>query len=118
MCPYEHYPKIYRIFRKNRSIQATSKEINKEHKTKLGAEFTPSTIRLILKNPIYCTADERAYHYFLEHDGNLFGELSEFDGMHGISAYNKTDQCKIEDEDSTFFNPKFSQFLTPKPINE
>lgn len=48
--------KIYRVFRKNRSIQATSKEINKEHKT------------------------------------------------------NKTDQCKIEDDDSTFFNPKFSRF--------
>lgn len=110
--------KIYRVFRKTRSIQTTCKEISKEHKTKQGAVFTASTIRLILKNPIYCTADERAYNYFLEHDGNIFGELSEFDGTHGISAYNKTDQCKIEDEDSTFFNPKFSQLLTPKPVSE
>lgn len=110
--------KIYRVFRQTRSIQTTCKEISKEHKTKQGAVFTASTIRLILKNPIYCTADERAYNYFLEHDGNIFGELSEFDGTHGISAYNKTDQCKIEDEDSTFFNPKFSQLLTPKPVSE
>lgn len=110
--------KIYRTFMLTRSIFTTTKEIGKEHKTKLGAEFTTSTIRLILKNPIYCTADERAYHYFLDHDGNIFGELSEFDGTHGISAYNKTDQCKIEDEASTFFNPKFSQLLTPKPVSE
>lgn len=100
--------KIYHTFMEPRSIQATAKEISKEYKTKLGAEFTASTVRLILKNPIYCTADERAYDYFLEHDGNIFGDLSEFDGTHGISAYNKTDQCKIEDEESTFFNPKFS----------
>lgn len=109
---------IYRVFRKNRSILATSKEINKKYRTKQGAEFTTSAIRLILKNPIYCTADEQAYNYFLEHDGNIFGDLSEFDGTHGLSAYNKTDQCKIEDEDSTFFSPKFSQLLTPKPIHE
>lgn len=33
-------------------------------------------------------------------------------------SYNKTDQMKVEDEDSTFFNPKFSQLLTRKPISE
>lgn len=110
--------KIYRTFHLTRSLLKTTKEISKEHRTKQGAEFTASTIRLILKNPIYCTADERAYNYFLEHDGNIFGDVSEFDGAHGLSVYNKTDQCKIEDEDSTFFNPKFSQLLSPKPISE
>ena len=63
-------------------------------------------------------ADEYSYNYFLEHDGNLFGEPSDFDGQHGLTAYNKTDQMKVEDEDSTFFNPKFSQLLTRKPISE
>ena len=77
-----------------------------------------STIRLILRNPIYCVADEYSYNYFLEHDGNLFREPSDFDGQHGLTAYNKTDQMKVEDEDSTFFNPKFSQLLTRKPISE
>ena len=85
---------------------------------KHGAKFTTSTIRLILRNPIYCVADEYSYNYFLEHDGNLFGEPSDFDGQHGLTAYNKTDQMKVEDEDSTFFNPKFSQLLTRKPISE
>ena len=67
---------------------------------------------LILTNPIYCVADEKAYNYFLEQGGNIFGDFSEFDGNHGVSCYNKTDQCKVEDEDSTFFNPKFSQTMS------
>ena len=110
--------KIFKVFRDTRSIQTTAKIISKEHKTKQGSAFNASTTRLILTNPIYCVADERAYNYFLEQGGNIFGELSEFDGQHGISCYNKTDQCKVEDENSTFFNPKFSQILTRKPVEE
>ena len=110
--------KLFQIFRDTRSIQTTAKIISKEHKTKQGAAFNASTTRLILTNPIYCVADERAYNYFLEQGGNIFGDISEFDGQHGISCYNKTDQCKVEDENSTFFNPKFSQILTRKPIEE
>ena len=67
---------------------------------------------------MYCTADERAYHYFLEHEGNIFGDITEFDGAHGLSAYNKTEQYKVEDESSTFSNPKFSQLIAQKPIQE
>ena len=96
----------------------TANIISEKYETKHGAKFTTSTIRLILRNPIYCVADEYSYNYFLEHDGNLFGEPSDFDGQHGLTAYNKTDQMKVEDEDSTFFNPKFSQLLTRKPISE
>lgn len=92
--------------------------ISKNHRTKQGAEFNASTTRLILTNPIYCVADERAYNYFLEQGGNIFVDVSDFDGQHGISCYSKTDQCKVEDENSTFFNPKFSQIMTRKPIEE
>lgn len=109
---------IYRTFWETRSLLQTANLISEKYETKHGAKFTTSTIRLILRNPIYCVADEYSYNYFLEHDGNLFGEAHEFDGKHGLSAYNKTDQMKVEDEDSTFFNPKFSQLLTKKPISE
>lgn len=34
----------------------------------------------------------------------------------GPAAYNKTDQMKAEDEDSTFFNSKFSRFLPGNPL--
>ena len=49
---------------------------------------------------------------------NIFGERSDFDGHHGISVYNKTDQFKVEDEKSTFFSPKFSQVSKKKNISE
>ncbi len=109
---------IYRTFWETRSLLQTCNQISKKYDTKHGAKFTTSTIRLILRNPIYCVADEYSYNYFLEHDGNLFGDMSEFDGQHGLSSYNKTDQMKVEDEDSTFFNPKFSQLMTQKPVSE
>ena len=109
---------IYSTFWETRSLLQTANIISEKYETKHGAKFTTSTIRLILRNPIYCVADEYSYNYFLEHDGNLFGEPSDFDGQHGLTAYNKTDQMKVEDEDSTFFNPKFSQLLTRKPISE
>lgn len=103
---------IYSTFWETRSLLQTANIISEKYETKHGAKFTTSTIRLILRNPIYCVADEYSYNYFLEHDGNLFGEPSDFDGQHGLTAYNKTDQMKVEDEDSTFFNPKFSQLLS------
>ena len=110
--------KIFDTLLSTRSICRTADIIGNEHKTKKGAEFTPLAVRDIVKNPIYCTADERAYQYFLERDGNTFGERTDFDGQHGISVYNKTDQFKVEDEDSTFFNPKFCQVSKKKDVSE
>ena len=88
------------------------------YRTKVGSKFNSSTTRLLLKNPVYCTADESAYNYFLEHNGGLCGDISDFDGQHGISAYNKTDQEKFEDADSTFISPKFVQLMSTKPLSE
>ena len=48
----------------------------------------------------------------------VFGDLLDFDGLHGLSAYNKTDQEKFEDSDSTFISPKFVQAVESKPISE
>ena len=111
--------RLYTLFRTNRSIQKTAKQMNLEgYRTPSGAEFNTSTTRLVLRNPIYCTADKRSFDYFIDHEGNVFGDLSDFDGQHGLSAYNKTDQEKFEDSDSTFISPKFVQTVENKPINE
>lgn len=89
--------RLYEIFRTTRSIQTTAKQMNEEgFHTPSGAAFNASTTRLVLRNPIYCTADKRNDNYFIEHDGNVFGDMTEFDGTHGLSAYNKTDQEKYE----------------------
>lgn len=111
--------RLYEIFRTTRSIQTTAKKMNEEgYRTPAGAAFNTSTTRLVLRNPIYCTADKRSYDYFIDHDGNVFGDMAEFDGTHGLSAYNKTDQEKYEDRDSTFIAPKFVQTVESKPISE
>lgn len=111
--------RLYTLFRTNRSIQTTAKQMNLEgYRTPSGAEFNASTTRLVLRNPIYCAADKRSYDYFIDHEGNVFGDLSDFDGQHGLSAYNKTDQEKFEDSDSTFISPKFVQTVESKPISE
>ncbi len=110
--------KLFTLFLKTRSYNSTATELNKEHTTKNGAAFTTLAVKDILKNPIYCVADRDAYQYFLDNGANIFGEIEDFDGNHGISAYNKTDQMKLEDENSTFFNPKFTQSTERKPITE
>ena len=111
--------RLYELFRTNRSIQTTAKQMNREgYRTPSGAQFNTSTTRLVLKNPIYCTADQCSYDYFINHDGNVFGDLSESDGQHGLSVYNKTEQEKYEDSDSTFISPKFIQTVESKPISE
>ena len=110
--------KIFKTFLQERSISKTAAIIGETHKTKLGAEFTELAVKDILRNPIYCTADEKAYQYFLDNDANIFGELSEYNGQSGISVYNRTDQYKTEDDDSTFFNPKFTQGKRNRDISE
>lgn len=43
---------------------------------------------------MYVTADSDAYGYFAARGAELFAEPEEFDGRHGLLAYNRTDQEK------------------------
>jgi len=58
--------------------------------TKNGNQFTRFAIKGILSNPVYLIADEAACRYFQDKGVDLFSEKSEFDGVHGIMAYNRT----------------------------
>ena len=60
------------------------------YKTKKGKDFTRFAIRAILTNPVYMIADEAAYQYLTENQVNLFAGEEDFDGIHGIMAYNRT----------------------------
>lgn len=58
--------------------------------TKNGNQFTRFAIKGLLSNPVYLIADEIAYDYLKEKNVDLFSDKSEFDGIHGMMAYNRT----------------------------
>ena len=63
-------------------------------KTKNDKYFTRFSIKAILQNPVYTIADQDTYEYFIKVDSDLFSNKEEFDGIHGIMAYNRTNQEK------------------------
>ena len=82
---------IFEVFMESGSLSKTDQYLL-EHRcvTKRGKQFTRFAIRGILTNPVYMIADETAYQYLKENNVDLFAEHSEFDGEHGIMAYNRT----------------------------
>ena len=82
---------IFEVFMETGSLSKTDQYLL-EHRcvTKRGKQFTRFAIRGILTNPVYMIADDTAYQYLKENNVDLFAERSEFDGEHGIMAYNRT----------------------------
>ena len=82
---------IFEVFMETGSLSKTDQYLL-EHRcvTKRGKQFTRFAIRGILTNPVYMIADETAFQYLKENHVDLFAERSEFDGEHGIMAYNRT----------------------------
>ncbi len=64
--------------------------LNHGYRTKNGKQFSRFAIKGILRNPVYLTADEAAYEYFIKNKAALFSTKEDFDGVHGIMAYNRT----------------------------
>lgn len=87
--------KIFDLFVETDSLTAVDAELLRQHiVTKTGRKFTRFSIKNILQNPVYLIADQDAYHYFSEKQADLFSDLAGFDGIHGILAYNRTNQQK------------------------
>lgn len=55
-----------------------------------GIAFSRTTLRALLTNPVYCTADQAAYQYFSAHPCQLCATESDFDGVHGLMPFNRT----------------------------
>lgn len=86
---------IFDLYIKYDSLTKVETDIlNRRIKTKRGNDFTRFSIKGILQNPVYLMADEEAYKYFVDNEAELFSEKSEFNGVNGIIAYNRTDQEK------------------------
>ncbi len=86
---------IYNLYIETDSLTLTEAELMKRGiKTKNDNYFTRFSIKSILQNPVYVIADEDAYDYFKKVNVDLFSEKEDFDGVHGIMAYNRTEQEK------------------------
>ncbi len=98
--------RLYELFLTNRSIKKTADALNREgYRTQSGNVFNTSTIRLILKNPIYCIAEKVSYDYSMEQDKmGIFLEIWMI--------------LMDEDSDSTFISSKFVQTIEDKLISE
>ena len=68
--------------------------LNNDLKSKKGNTLSRFAIKTILQNPVYAIADEDTWVYLNEKDMQLYGSRDDFDGIHGIMAYNKTIQKK------------------------
>ena len=94
---------IFDLFTQTGSLTMTEAELLKRRLlTKNENQFTRFAIKAILQNPVYMIADEDAYRYFQAKDSEVFSSREEFDGVHGLLAYNRTDQEKGK---TTVFNP-------------
>ena len=86
---------IFDLYTQTDSLTATETELLRQQvKSKTGKDHTRYSIKAILQNPVYMTADEDAYRYFTEREVEVFSEAEAFDGRHGIMAYNRTEQEK------------------------
>lgn len=85
--------KIFNEFLNSGSLTKTETFlVQNGYKTKYGKEFRRYTIKGILSNPVYMIADKVAYAYLCERKMDLFAQESDFDGKHGVLAYNRTIQ--------------------------
>lgn len=87
--------KIYALYVQTDSLSKTEAELLRQGvKTKTGRDFTRFSIKSILQNPVYLLADQEAYQFFVDREADLFSAQTDFDGAHGMLAYNRTDQEK------------------------
>lgn len=66
--------------------------LNAQIKSRNGKTFAIQSIRSILTNPVYASADSDTFDYFSKLGVILCNDEKEFNGKHGIMAYNKTYQ--------------------------
>ncbi|MBQ9078949.1 MAG: recombinase family protein [Ruminococcus sp.] len=84
---------VFSKFLEYRSLTKTETYlIQNDYTTKTGKSFSRFAIKAILTNPVYLIADETAWNYFDLKEIDIFSEKNNFDGTHGIMAYNKTSQ--------------------------
>ena len=84
---------IYTSFLKLQKLrQVESYLLSLGVKTKNNCNFSAATIKDILINPVYAHADRCIYDYFTSFEAKVCGQVSDYTGKYGTTAYNRTDQ--------------------------
>jgi len=76
-------------------------------KSRNGIAFSRTTLRMLLTNPVYCTADKAAYQYFSTRPCQLCADEADFDGAHGLMPFNRT----YKDADAQTQNKDESEWI-------
>ena len=99
------------IFEKFLELRAITKTaawcIQHDLKTRKGAEFRMRAVKDILKNPVYCIADEASYNYFRELGSRVCFDLDETDGKRGLMPFRRTEQNAL------FTPPRTASLASP-----
>ncbi len=69
-------------------------------RTKRGNEYTTTTVKDILTNPVYCIADQEAYEYFWNLGCQVCMDEEEADGKYGLISYAKTSSSQYKSKDN------------------
>ena len=84
------------LFSKFLELQSLTKVatwcIKNNVKTREGSDFRMRTVRDILTNPVYCTADGASYDYFTKLGSDICFEREKADGKHGLMPFHRTEQ--------------------------
>lgn len=110
---------IFHMYLNRKSMNAVRDYLNEQGiLTRNGKKHTRISVKNILRNPVYCVADNDSLSYFSEFCETIYADESEFDGEHGLMVYNKTDQKREKKDNSTLLSPQFTQIVEIKPISE
>lgn len=63
-------------------------------RSRTGAEYSRTTLRSLLLNPVYCTADADSFLFFSTHDYSLAADATDFDGLHGLMPFGRTSRTE------------------------
>jgi len=85
--------KIFTKYLELQSLNAVSRYLNQHNiSTRKGNLFDVSSVREIIRNPVYASADKDLYDFFRDVGAEICNEESEFDGSFSVIPYNRMDK--------------------------
>jgi len=84
---------IFSKYLELQSLNAVSRYLNQHGIcTRKGKLFDVSSVRDIIRNPVYATADKDLYDFLCEVGAELCNDEAEFDGSFSVISYNRMDK--------------------------